>query len=263
MKFMPNTIRSIIILAMISLTNGEGDGSTTCHSTPTIPGSFHGNNPAGTLADGGFVVLVNGQTMSLTDVNILSAGTHSIIVRQSGGTFIGLYMWGSTDIALSVSTDDSVKGGKSWRAGSSNISCGTGSSALTHTGIESKTQSGGILTMPSSGTIEVQVQPMTSFTSGSTFYWSSLTFKAEGEVSTPAPVTTNPTMAPVAGPAPVASPTRAPVVDGTSEPTYDDDEDDDDYSAPSSDSGSESSDSLSDSTSGSRKLTNLRGSALL
>ena len=82
---------------------------------------------------------------------------------------------------------------------------------MTHTGIESKTQSSGTLTMPSSGTVEVQVQPMTLFTSGSTFYWSVLIFEVDGTVTTPTPGT------PVTGPAmPVASPTQAPDRDSTS-----------------------------------------------
>ena len=46
------------------------------------------------------MVLVDGQPTSLIDTNILSAGTHFITARQSGGTFMGLYTCGEAPILL-------------------------------------------------------------------------------------------------------------------------------------------------------------------
>ena len=219
MKFMPNIILSALVLNVIDV-SGEGDGSTTCHSTSTIPGTFHGNDPAGTLTDGGFEVLVDDQLMSLVGSNILNSGPHTITVRQTNGeTFMGLYMWGNSNDALSASsTDTTVQGGRSWKVGGNNVSCSNGSSALTHTGIESKLQSSGTLTMPTVGSVEVQVQPMTSFFSGSTYYWSSLTFEVELVTSSP---TESPNATPTNSPSesPTQTPTAAPTKSSTEGPT--------------------------------------------
>lgn len=212
----------------------EEDGSETCHNTPNIPGKFHDNDPAGTLAEGGFEVLVDDQIMSLTNVNHLTSGQHSITIRQIEGTFMGLYMWANSDAALSESlTDSSMKGGNTWTVGKKDVECDAGSSALTHTGIEAKTQSSGILTIPMSGTLEVQLQPMTIFTGGSTFFWSSLLFEAASEsppelptvspTKSPAnyPVAQSPTKPPARLPtqSPAMSPTKSPIMSPTKLPS--------------------------------------------
>mmetsp|Transcript_18192 Transcript_18192/g.28296 ORF Transcript_18192/g.28296 Transcript_18192/m.28296 type:complete len:317 (+) Transcript_18192:90-1040(+) len=224
-------ISTVVLLLLCSAhyCRAEADGSETCHNTPSIPGKFHDNDPAGTLEDGGFEVLVDDQIMSLTNVNRLAAVQHSITVRTqggNGGTFIGLWMWGNSDAALSASPDDtSVKGGNAWTVGKKDVACDAGSSGLTHTGIESKTQSSGILMIPVSGILEVQVQPMTEFTGGSTFFWSSLLFEAASESPTNLP-SMSPTKSPVDAPVtqsptlmPTKSPSRQPSSSPTSTPT--------------------------------------------
>uniref|UniRef100_A0A7S2PKH1 Reelin domain-containing protein n=1 Tax=Leptocylindrus danicus TaxID=163516 RepID=A0A7S2PKH1_9STRA len=221
-------ISTVVLLLLCSARycRAEADGSETCHNTPGIPGKFHDNDPAGTLEDGGFEVLVDDQIMSLTNVNPLAAGQHSITVRTqggNGGTFIGLWMWGNSDAALSASPDDtSVKGGNAWTVGKKDVTCDAGSSGLTHTGIESKTQSSGILTIPVSGTLEVQVQPMTEFTGGSTFFWSSLLFEATSKSPTNLP-SISPTKSPVDAPvtqSPTMLPTKSPSTLPSSSPTW-------------------------------------------
>lgn len=220
MKFSLNATISLVTTALMiapSTVFAEVDGSLTCHSGSKIPGNFHGNNPAGSLAGGGFDVLVDGQPMSLSGTNSLSPGSHTLTIKQSGGSFVGLYIWADDAAALSKGNDNSVKGGTSWQAGGRSVKC-NGSSALTHTGMSSKTQSSGILTMPASGTVKVEFQPMTSWTGGSTFYYSSLTFQTTGGPN-PNPNPNPPISPPV--PAPVTPPTQNP-------PSYNGSEDSED-----------------------------------
>ena len=207
----------LIVLQLLSLPSVKADidGSLTCHSGSMIPGTFHGNNPAGTLTDGGFEVQVDGVAMSVVNTNTVDAGSHTITVTETNGAvFIGLYIWADSSNALSTSTDNSVQGGTSWTAGGSNIVC-NGSSALTHTGMENKSQSTGSLEIPSSGSITIDVQVMTSFFSGSTYYYSRLTLQSA------TPITDSPTLSPTSSPttSPTGSPTRIPTSSPTRFPT--------------------------------------------
>ena len=108
-----------------------------------------------------------------------------------------------------------------------------------------KTESSGILTMSSSSgsSVDVEFQMMTSFSSGSTFYYSRLTFEVE------ASNTKTPTASPTK--APTVSPTKAPTVtfrsDTPTESPYQNDDMDDDYDDDDEESSfdsSSSSDSL-------------------
>ena len=232
MKF-PNTcLTALLLLPSLDnlLANAELDGSSTCHSGPTIPGNFHGNDPAGTLAEGGYEVLVDDTVVSIDSTNVIASGTHKITIRQLSGTFIGMYAWANDAEALIASSEDtSTKGGVSWTAGGNNVSC-NGSSGLTHVNMSDKTESSGILTMPSSSgsSVDVEFQMMTSFSSGSTFYYSRLTFEVEASnTKTPtASPTKAPTVSPTKGPtasprkAPTASPTKSPTVSSLHAPTF-------------------------------------------
>ena len=223
MKFPYTCFTALLLLPSLNnlLVNAELDGSSTCHSGPTIPGSFHGNDPAGTLAEGGYEVLVDDTVVSIDSTNAIESGTHKITIRQLSGTYIGMYAWANNAEALTASSEDtSTKGGVSWTAGGNNVSC-NGSSGLTHVDISDKTESSGILTMPSSSgsSVDVEFQMMTSFLSGSTFYYSRLTFEVEAP-STKTP-TASPTKAPTDSPtnAPTVSPTKAPTASPTKTPT--------------------------------------------
>ena len=223
MKFPYTCFTALLLLPSLNnlVVNAELDGSSTCHSGPTIPGSFHGNDPAGTLAGGGYEVLVDDTVVSIDSTNAIESGTHKITIRQLSGTYIGMYAWANNAEALTASSEDtSTKGGVSWTAGGNNVSC-NGSSGLTHVDISDKTESSGILTMPSSSgsSVDVEFQMMTSFLSGSTFYYSRLTFEVEAS-NTKAP-TASPTKAPTASPTktPTVSPTKAPTVTSSHTPT--------------------------------------------
>ena len=175
--------------------------------------------------------------MSMSKTNTLSSGQHTITLRQASGgaAYMGIYIWADSSTALREANDISLQGGTSWTAGGGNVSC-NGSSALTHTGMENKSESTGYLTMPSTGMVVVEYQVMTSFVSGSTFYYSQLKFETEAAVTasptssptgTPTtspvatPTTENPTSSPISTPV-TDAPTRAPVVNpppGTNSPT--------------------------------------------
>ena len=134
--------------------------------------------------------------MSMSKTNTLSSGQHTITLRQASGgaAYMGIYIWADSSTALREANDISLQGGTSWTAGGGNVSC-NGSSALTHTGMENKSESTGYLTMPSTGMVVVEYQVMTSFVSGSTFYYSQLKFETDTTLNgspTKAPVTSSP-----------------------------------------------------------------------
>jgi len=175
--------KALFLFSLLSTpTFGEVDGSSTCHSGTKIPGNFHGNSPTGSLVDGDYQVLIDGQPLSLSETNVLSSGTHTITVKQNAGTYMGFYIWANNANALKTSTDNSVQGGTQWRAGGNTVSCSGQKSGLTHKSSSGKTQSTGQLVMPSSGSIVIDVQMMPGIT---TYYHSRLVLRVEGSATPP------------------------------------------------------------------------------
>jgi len=184
---LPTLILSSFVIKNVQ---AEIDGNTKCDNGPSIHGKFHENDPVGSLADGGYEVLIDGQTVPLDGTTVLAPGQYTFKVKQSVGTYMGMYIWADNEEALSVADDPLVHGGTSWSAGGKDVEC-DGSSALTHTDMTDKSESSGTLTVPSSGSFVLEFKMMTDFVGGSTWYYSLLNFDVEEATTTPAPSITS------------------------------------------------------------------------
>ena len=191
----------VSLIALAGSTNGFSIGAGRCVVGEAAPSSTHllGDPELGSLADGGYTITVNGETV--TEAATVASVGGPFDVEVSGPDFRGVL------IMVANQPDSVIVPGSGLALNVVGTGC-IGTASITHTGSELKQSAAGTITLPSALETTLEINVVVQNSGGiSTFYYTQIALSVVEPV---VPATEPPTAAPAMPE--TDPPTAAPVM---------------------------------------------------